>query len=35
MAFGRVDRVSRLTRFSYERMYGRFAGEKRLAVVKR
>ena len=32
MAFGRIDDVARLT---CERMYGRFAGEKRLVVVKR
>ena len=30
MAIGRIDEVAALTGFSYEEMYGRFAGQKHI-----
>ena len=35
MAVGRTNEVATLTRFSYEKMYGRFAGQKILAAITR
>ena len=35
MAVGRINEVAALTGFSYEKMYGRFAGEKIWAVLTR
>ena len=35
MAVGRINEVAALTGFSYEKMYGRFAGGKILAVITR
>ena len=35
MAVGRINRVAGLTGFSYEKMYGRFAGTKKTGRKKR
>ena len=34
MAVGRINEVAALTGFSYEKIYGRFAGKKISAVIK-
>ena len=35
MVIGRINEVAALTGFSFEKMYGRFGGQKILAVITR
>ena len=35
MAVGHINEVAALAGFSYEKMYGRFVGQKILAVIRR
>ena len=34
MVVGRINEVAALTGFSYEKMYGRFVGQKILAITR-